>query len=186
MHVRRGFFKIQKHYPEVGELLDLMGELYAVEALAREGPPEELVVRRLGLRTEQSKPITDRIETWLRAQRPIPGTGLDDAVKYALNRWSSLLVFLEHPTVPLDNNGSERALRDLVLGRNNHQGSRSEKGTRVAALFYSLIESAELCGVNPAAYLRIAARATLRDPKAVVFPGSLPTDDELAKAAQSS
>ena len=163
-----------------------ISDSYAVEALAREGTPEDRVVRCLALRTEQSKPITDRIETWLRAQRPIPGTGLDDAVKYALNRWSSLLVFLEHPTVPLDNNGSERALRDLVLGRNNHQGSRSEKGTRVAALFYSLIESAELCGVNPAAYLRIAARATLRDPKAVVFPSSLPTDDELAKAAQAS
>ena len=36
-------------------------------------------------------------------------------------------------------------------GRKNHYGSRSESGTRVAALFYSLIESAKLAGVEPRA-----------------------------------
>jgi transposase len=30
-----------------------------------------------------------------------------------------------------------------VLGRKNHYGSRSQRGTEVAALFYSLIESAK-------------------------------------------
>ncbi len=38
------------------------------------------------------------------------------------------------------------------MGRKNHYGSRSERGTRVAALFYSLIESAKLCGVEPRGY----------------------------------
>jgi hypothetical protein len=33
-------------------------------------------------------------------------------------------------------------------------GSRSERGTHGAAPFYSLIESAKLCGVEPRAYLR--------------------------------
>lgn len=34
------------------------------------------------------------------------------------------------------------AHRCLVLGRNNHFGSKSKRGTEVAAMFYSLIESA--------------------------------------------
>ena len=185
-HMRRNFFKIQKHYPEVAEILDLIAELYAVEALAREAPLAERLLQRFALRHEQSRPITDRVHAWLKKQRTIPKTALHEAVQYALNRWDSLLLFLDFPTVPLDNNHSEQALRDLVLGRNNHQGSRSEKGTRVAALFYSLIESAERCGVNPAAYLRIAARQALKDPKAVVLPFALPTDDELARAAAKS
>lgn len=42
-------------------------------------------------------------------------------------------------------------------------GSRSERGTEVAALFYSLIESAKLAGIEPDAYLRIAAHAAIRD-----------------------
>jgi len=44
------------------------------------------------------------------------------------------------------------------------------------------MESARLCGVNPAAYLRIVARQALRDPKAVVLPFAMPSDDELAQA----
>lgn len=58
--------------------------------------------------------------------------------------------------------GSERALRGAVLGRKNHYGSRSERGTEVAALFYSLIESAKLTGVEPDSYLRQAAHAAVR------------------------
>lgn len=49
-----------------------------------------------------------------------------------------------------------------MLGRNNHYGSKSERGTQVAAIFYSLIESAKLNGVDPQRYLRTAAEAHLR------------------------
>lgn len=42
--------------------------------------------------------------------------------------------------------------------RKNHHSSRSERGTEDAVLFYSLIESAKLAGVEPDAYLRTAAR----------------------------
>jgi hypothetical protein len=52
----------------------------------------------------------------------------------------------------------------------NHYGSRSERGTRVAALFYSLIESAKLCGVEPRAYLGGAARSAIRSPGTVTLP----------------
>jgi hypothetical protein len=57
-------------------------------------------------------------------------------------------LFLENPKIPLDTNGVERALRGVAVGRKNHYGSRSDRGTRVAALSYSLIESAKLCGVE--------------------------------------
>ena len=41
--------------------------------------------------------------------------------------------------------------------------ARSQRGTEVAAVFYSLIESAKLAGVDPAKYLRAAAEAALDD-----------------------
>jgi hypothetical protein len=40
----------------------------------------------------------------------------------------------------------------------------------VAALFYSLIESAKLAGVEPRAYLGAAARRAIRNPRAVTLP----------------
>ena len=52
----------------------------------------------------------------------------------------------------------------MVIGRKNHYGSRSERGTRVAALFYTLIESAKLSGVEPAAYLAETTRGAIANP----------------------
>jgi len=54
----------------------------------------------------------------------------------------------------------------------NHYGSRSQRGTEVAALFYSLIESAKLAGVGPHTYLRVATLAALRGAD-VVLPHQL-------------
>ena len=72
--------------------------------------------------------------------------------------------FLGDPKIPLDTNGVERALRGVAVGRKNHYGSRSERSTRVAALFYSLIESAKLAGVEPRGYLREATLRAVRNP----------------------
>ena len=73
----------------------------------------------------------------------------------------------------LDNNRTERGLRGVVLGRKNHHGSRSRRGLKVAALFYSLIEPAKLCGVEPKRYLLTATRAALADRAAVTLPHTL-------------
>ena len=61
----------------------------------------------------------------------------------------------------------------MVVGWKNHYGSRSKRGTEVAALFYSLIESAKLVGVDPKAYLLKAVHAAIADPKAVTLPRDL-------------
>jgi transposase len=44
---------------------------------------------------------------------------------------------------------------------------------RVAALFYSLIESAKLCGVEPRAYLGEATRRAIRNADTVTLPRDL-------------
>ncbi len=60
-----------------------------------------------------------------------------------------------------------------VVGRKNHYGSRSLHGTRVAALFYSLLESARLVGVHPGAYLAEATRRAIASPGTVTLPRDL-------------
>ncbi|APR76200.1 Mobile element protein [Minicystis rosea] len=82
-----------------------------------------------------------------------------EAIRYLTNRWSLLCRFVDDPALPLDNNPGDRSLRGPVVGRKNHYGSRSLRGTQVAALFYSLLESAKLVGVDPAEYLRRAVAA---------------------------
>ena len=160
-HVRRKFVEIEEAFPTPArEILDLIGELYAVEALCPSGRAGDEM--RLALRQEQSRPIVKRIEQWALDTRALPQGGLGKAVAYMGGMWPGLLVFLDDPAVPVDNNATERALRGVVLGRKNHYGSRSQRGTEVAALFYSLIESAKLVGLGPHTYLRTAAYSALR------------------------
>ncbi len=95
------------------------------------------------------------------------------ALAYLLKLRQGLEVFLRDPRVPLDNNHAERALRGVVVGRKNHYGSRSRRGTEVAALFYTLLETAKLSGVDPAAYLRTALERALEHPGTVTLPNDI-------------
>ena len=49
----------------------------------------------------------------------------------------------------------------------------SERGTRVAALLYALIESAKLAGVGPRAYLAEAAHRAIQNPGTVTLARDL-------------
>jgi transposase len=60
-----------------------------------------------------------------------------------------------------------------VVGRKNHYGSKSLRGTQVAALFYTLCESAKRVGVDPHLYLLTATEAALATPGAVTLPDTL-------------
>ena len=80
------------------------------------------------------------IQAWALKTEALPQSGLRRAIEYMGAHWKGLLRFLEDPRVPLDNNATERALRGPVQGRKNHYGSKSERGTRVAATLYSLLE----------------------------------------------
>lgn len=157
-HVRRKFIEAEASAPrQAGEILDLIGELYAVEREIATGPPEV----RLEARRDKSKPIVARIHRWTLEQTALPRSPIRKAIDYMGSLWPGLQVFLDDPNVRPDNNAVERALRGVVLGRKNHYGSRSQRGTEVAALFYSLLESAKLAGIDPERYLEVATNAAL-------------------------
>jgi transposase len=182
-HVRRKFVEAEPHYPgPCGEALALIGQLYAVEracpqvqaTLDKAARAEALRVRA-ALRGAQAAPVVAELRAWAHRQRALPESSLGKAISYMLGLWPGLTRFLEDPRIPLDNNATERGLRGVVVGRKNHYGSRSQRGTEVAALFYSLIESAKLCGVEPKAYLLRALRAALATPGTVTLPHALLT-----------
>ena len=158
-HVRRKFVEVEERHPgRCSEVLDLIGQLYEVERQTKDKPPDEV----LALRQERSKTIVLAVQKWALETEALPESNLGRAIKYMGSLWDGLRVFLDDPLVGLDNNGTERALRGVVLGRKNHYGSRSVRGTEVAAILYTLIESAKLAGVGPQTYLKTAITAALR------------------------
>ena len=159
-HIRRKFVDCESAFPkEAKEILALIAELYAIEGRAPPGHDGDEMRRQL--RTTESRCVLARIQSWCIGVSCTPGSALAGAIAYMSKRWSKATLFLEHPDVPLDNNGAERAMRGPVLGRKNHYGSKSKRGTEVAAVFYSLIESAKLAKIDPADYLRRAAEVAL-------------------------
>ncbi len=154
-HVRRKYLEIADFFPtQTGEVLPMIDELFAIDRLAATGPPG--AEDRRQLRNERSREIVKAIGGWAARTPVVPESGIAKAVAYMRGLWPGLVRFLEDPEIPLSNNASERAARGPVVGRKNHYGSRSERGTEVAAVFYTLLESAKLAGVEPKAYLRRA------------------------------
>jgi transposase len=175
-HAKRKYDDIATQWPAAcDEIGALIGELYATERLVPGPFPGDADTQaiRHQLRQERSKPVIERIWQWATVQVGLPRSDFGKAVRYMLERWAGLTRFLDDPRVPVDNNAAERALRGPVVGRKNHYGSRSERGTRVAALFYTLVESAKLAGIEPERYLRAAARRAIDAPGTVTLPRDL-------------
>jgi transposase len=156
-HVRRKFVECESAFPEqASQILDLIGKLYEIEKRALDEPEE-----RRRLRQAESRAVLAEIQRWVLEVTCVRGSALADGIAYMTNRWSQLVRFVEDPLLPLDNNPAERALRGPVVGRKNHYGSRSLRGTEVAAILYSLLETAKLVGADPERYLHQAIEAAL-------------------------
>jgi transposase len=170
-HVRRKLVEAEAAYPQAGEALASIATLYAIEAELAGAAPEA----RLAVRRERSWPLVERLRAWLDGVRALPESALGKAIAYADGLWPGLVRFVEDPAIPIDNNATERAMRGVVLGRKNHYGSKSLRGTQVAALFYSLVESAKLAGLEPAGYLAEATRRAIANPGTITLPRDLAT-----------
>ena len=145
--------------------------MYRLDKMEKDVPPEEL----LAWRQRKTKPLLEALFKWIAAQEIPPSNSLRKALRYIQLREKGLMRFLDDPKIAPDNNATERVMRSVVLGRKNHYGSRSERGTEVAAIFYSLLESAELAGLNPHAYIRQAVAAALAG-------SEIPLPHEIAQA----
>jgi transposase len=175
-HTKRKYGEIADHWPTACAEIDaLIRELYVIERLVPGPFPGDAGAQTLRqtLRHDRSRPILDRIWQWATVQVGLPRSDFGKAVRYMLERWTGLTRFVDDPRIPLDNNAAERALRGPVVGRKNHYGSRSLRGTQVAAVFYTLCETARLAGVDPQAYLLNAVYAAIAKPGAVTFPEAL-------------
>ena len=154
-HARRKFFDAQSsHEAETKRILELIGRLYAVEHRARDRKvaPERLLSwrqryarRRLGcLRGE-----LDRLSL-----SALPRSPLGLAIRYTLNNWKALNRYTEAAHLSIDNNHSERQIKQMVIGRKNWLFAGSEGGAENAAILFSVVVSCKLAGVDPFAYLR--------------------------------
>lgn len=154
-HVRRYFWKARSTDTDDAQwMLDRIHDLYAIEYIAAERGIIRSEAHR-AMRRLCSAPIIDEITLWIEQERSAvpPQSPLAKAYTYLHNQLDSLLLFLEDPRIPLDNNISERMLRVIALGRKNFLFVGHDRAGENLAILQSLISSCELNDVNPVEYL---------------------------------
>ena len=68
-------------------------------------------------------------------------------------RWSGYTIFVEHPDISMDNNESERRLRNPVVGRKNYYGSGSKWSAMLSAIVFSIFQTLLKNQVDPQKWL---------------------------------
>ena len=174
-HARRKFHDIHAATPSplTAEALRRIADLYAIEADIRGRTADQ----RLLARQQFSRPLVEALHVWLTEllARLSGRSVLAQAVRYTLNHWAGLTIFLDDGRVELDTNTVERAMRTVALGRKNALFAGSDSGGKHWAILASLIQTAKLNGVDPEAWLtdvleRIVSGRTKRNELAMLLP----------------
>lgn len=165
-HARRYFVDVLKGLPKdrkpglADEALARIRQLYKIERQAKKDklPPD----KTKALRQEESKPILESFKLWLEKNKPKTSskTLIGKAIRYALNHWPSLILYLEDGRLEIDNNRSERMMKAFAIGRKNWLFYDQVSGAEAGAIYYSLIETCKHHGIDPYLWMRYALKMT--------------------------
>jgi transposase len=156
-HARRKFTEIEQttHSPIARQAIVRIGELFAIERRLDEAEEQVSFAQRQRVRQQQAVPLLNALKQWLDEQLLglSPKSELAKAIAYLTKRWECFTRYTQDGRLLMHNNPSENALRSVVLGRKNYLFAGSDQGGERAAVFYSLIETCKLNGINPYTYL---------------------------------
>jgi len=157
-HARRRFWEAAVSKSHVGrEGLVRIGRFFELDASWNDKPPSE--IKRL--REQYLRPHVESFFGWVeeqrlrfRSERGYTRTALE----YANNQKDVLTRFFDDGRLVLTNNGAERAIKAVALGRKAWLFCGSDDHAKSTAALYSLVASARLHGLDPEEYLRCLIR----------------------------
>jgi transposase len=155
-HVRRDFIGVAKQWPKLHdwalEWLLSIRQLYHLnrQRLPHRQDPATFVQHDRRLRAAVEAMAASRHEQLAQKHlHPACRKTLESLTEH----WQGLTLFVEHPEVPMDNNGTERIQRGPVVGRKNYYGSGALWSGKLAAMLFSLFATLKLHGLNPRQWL---------------------------------
>jgi len=154
-HARRKFFDAQSSdLMRSTVMLAYIRLLYDVEREARDRTLDPTA--RRALRQEKAQPILNDLRAYLEREQPqvLPKSPEGQAIAYTLSNGKALARYCEDGDLEIDNNGAERSLRGVAVGRKNWMFYGSDNGGRTAAVLTSVIATCKRLHIDPFAYLR--------------------------------
>jgi transposase len=155
-HVRRDFVRVGKGYPELTawalQWLRHIRDLYCLnrERLRHSVGTPEFATAAAQLRQQVDAMARQR-------DLELADDKLREPCRKALvslnEHWSGLTLFVDDPRIPMDNNYSERLVRNPAIGRKNYYGSGAEWSGRLAMMLFSIFATLALWKINPREWL---------------------------------
>lgn len=188
-HQRRDFIRIRDGYRSTREWantwiarIDTLFHINAQRRASIEDPP---AFDRHQRTLEDA--IEDMADTWQQAL-------LDDtlhhwqtsALKSLKTHWQGLTIFVDHPHVPMDNNESERRLRNPVTGRKNYYGCGSVWSGMLCTMLFTILQTCCINRIDPQQLLLdffqacAANRGCVPQDLTVFLPWNLPEEKRQA------
>ena len=106
-------------------------------------------------RRNLTQPLVEALKIWFEGQlKTLSGkSDTAGAIRYALNHWDGLVMYLEDGRIEMDTNAVERAMRTIKLTAKNALFAGCDDGAEHWAMLASLIERCKLNQVNAEAWL---------------------------------
>ena len=153
-HARRRYWEaaVATKDPPSREALVRIRALFQLEEGWATLPPQQRHARR----QLAARPMLDDFFAWAKREyERVRGVRslVSGAFGYAVRQRDALCRFLDDGRLPLTNNGSERALRPIAVGRKAWLFFGSDDHAQAAANLFSLIASCQLHGLDAERYL---------------------------------
>lgn len=155
-HVRRDFLEVARSWPEHEkwglDWVERIGLLYKTNQERREALQDRAL---FSVKDKQVRQLVEGMAQVRDKELAEPRTpeARRKVLESMKEHWDGLVVFVKHPSVPMDNNQAERDLRGPVVGRKNYYGSGAIWAGELAAAMFSVSETLRLWGLNQRAWL---------------------------------
>jgi transposase len=157
-HCRKRFWEAAVAKSEAGrEGLVRIARIFELDASWKGKPPSRIKL----LRGQYLRPHVDSFFVWVEQQRELfkeQRGYVRTALEYAHNQAEVLQRFFDDGRLVLSNNGAERAIKPIAVGRKAWLFCGSDDHAKSTAVLFSLVASARLHGLDPEEYLRCLIR----------------------------
>ncbi|CAN5470142.1 IS66-like element ISBthe5 family transposase [soil metagenome] len=154
-HARRYFEQaLDNDHELASHALKEIQKLYQVEKLCRDNNLSHS--ERLIMRKEKSVPVLNTMHQWLKEtiDKTTHSEAIGKAIRYSLPRWEKLMIYTTDGKPEIDNNLVENSIRPIAIGRKNYLFAGSHASAQNAAMFYSLLGTCKLKGIEPFSWLK--------------------------------
>jgi transposase len=155
-HVRRDFVRVGKGYPELTDwAMQWLRHIRKLYCLNRERLQHSIGTPEFATADAQ---LRQQVEEMAQTRdRELADDKLREPCRKALvslnEHWSGLTLFVDDPRIPMDNNYSERLVRNPAVGRKNYYGSGAEWAGRLAMMLFSIFATLSIWKINPREWL---------------------------------